>query len=49
LTKRALTFREIFEEDIAFLASKNVLFELLETVRPGSFLLEESLWRASNN
>jgi IS1 family transposase len=33
LTRRQLTFREIFEADVAFLASKNVLFVLIESAR----------------
>ena len=37
LTRRRLTFREIFETGIAFLASKNVLFAPFETARPLSF------------
>jgi transposase-like protein len=37
LTKRALTFREIFSSRLLFLTSKNVLFALFETVRPGRF------------
>ena len=37
LTKRALTLREIFSSRELFLASKNVLFALFETVRPVSF------------
>jgi hypothetical protein len=31
LTRRRLTFREIFETGIAFLASKNVLFALFDS------------------
>jgi IS1 family transposase len=37
LTKRALTFREIFSSRELFVASKNVLFALFETGRPVSF------------
>ncbi len=37
LTRRRLTFREIFETGIAFLASKNVLFALFKKARPVSF------------
>jgi hypothetical protein len=33
LTRRQLTFREIFEAGVAFLASKNVLFVLIESAR----------------
>jgi hypothetical protein len=36
LTKRALTFREIFSSRELFLASKNVLFTLFNSVRPVS-------------
>ena len=37
LTKRALTLREIFSSRELFVASKNVLFALFESVRPVSF------------
>jgi hypothetical protein len=37
LTRRQLTFREIFEAGVAFLASKNVLFVLIESARPIRF------------
>jgi len=36
LTKRVLTFREIFSSRELFLASKNVLFALFNSVRPVS-------------
>jgi hypothetical protein len=36
LTRRQLMFREIFEAGIAFLASKNVLFVLFDSVPPVS-------------
>jgi transposase-like protein/IS1 family transposase len=37
LTRRTLTLREIFSSRELFVASKNVLFALFETARPGSF------------
>jgi hypothetical protein len=36
LTRRQLTFREIFEAGSAFLASKNVLFALFDSAPPVS-------------
>jgi hypothetical protein len=36
LTQRQLTFREIFEAGIAFLASKNVLFALFDSASSAS-------------
>jgi hypothetical protein len=48
LTRRQLTFREIFEAGIAFLASKNVLFVLSTRPRRSVWLLGGCLWRLSN-
>jgi hypothetical protein len=39
LTQRALRFREIFEDGLTFLASKNVLLALFDSVQTVSFLV----------
>jgi transposase-like protein/IS1 family transposase len=47
LTKRAL--RELFSSRLLFLTSKNVLFAVFETVRPGRFPIRGVHWRPSNS
>jgi hypothetical protein len=49
LTKRALTLRKMFSSRELFVASKNVLFALFESVGPVTFPIRECVWRPSNN
>ena len=49
LTKRALTFREIFSSRELFLASKNVLFTLFNSVPRSALVFGECAWQPSNN
>jgi hypothetical protein len=49
LTNRRLTLREIFSSRELFLASKNVLFALFNSVQPVSFLFKQCAWQPSHN
>ncbi len=50
LTSRALTLREIFSSRLFFVASKDVIFALFDSVSSGQFPCPaNALWRPSNN